>query len=153
MNMISAARRPRPQQQPQGIAEREEREDVFGRLDPDVAARLWPYIALAPSARLGGHCRDPAFVAAQVAIPLLIRGVVDALTAKPGARRSRVLVLFGVAVIANAAAITTATCWPLAGAADHLRSARAMFSHLQSVSQGLWTAATWAGSCRACKGT
>jgi ATP-binding cassette subfamily B protein len=122
----------------EGIAEREEREDVFGRLDPDVAARLWPYIA--PHRRLAWWALAAilAFVAAQVAIPLLIRGVVDALTAKPGAwPLSRVLVLFGVAVIANAAANYHSDVLAARLAQRIIFDLRrAMFSHLQSVSQG-----------------
>ncbi|MDK4807449.1 MAG: ABC transporter ATP-binding protein [Novosphingobium aromaticivorans] len=139
MNMISAARRPpTATAAAEGIAEREEREDVFGRLDPDVAARLWPYIA--PHRRLAWWALAAilAFVAAQVAIPLLIRGVVDALTAKPGAwPLSRVLVLFGVAVIANAAANYHSDVLAARLAQRIIFDLRrAMFSHLQSVSQG-----------------
>ncbi|HIQ16393.1 MAG TPA: ABC transporter ATP-binding protein [Novosphingobium capsulatum] len=137
--MISAARRPpTATAAAEGIAEREEREDVFGRLDPDVAARLWPYIA--PHRRLAWWALAAilAFVAAQVAIPLLIRGVVDALTAKPGAwPLSRVLVLFGVAVIANAAANYHSDVLAARLAQRIIFDLRrAMFSHLQSVSQG-----------------
>jgi ATP-binding cassette subfamily B protein len=111
------------------------KDDPFAPFDPRVARRMMqharPYRGLAFAA----IATVVAFVATQLCFPSLIRSAVDALVGKQGSwPLTTVLVLFGITIVANAAA----------GYASDMTAARlaqrvifdlrrAMFAHLQAM--------------------
>ncbi|MET0251021.1 MAG: ABC transporter ATP-binding protein [Novosphingobium sp.] len=114
-----------------------EREEFFRPSQTGVARRLGPYVR--PHRRLAwiAFATIVAFVAMQISIPLLIRGAVDSLLAKPGSwGLSTVLAVFAAVIVVNSAAnyLSDVTAARLAQRIIFdLR--RAMFAHLQRVSQ------------------
>jgi len=122
---------------PEGFTERDEREEMFTELSSGAVGRLVPFIR--PHGRLAIVAIGAilAFVAAQLAIPLLIKGAVDSLMDKPGSwGLPLVLIAFGAVILFNSTAsyLSEATAARLAQRIIFdLR--RAMFSHLQRVSQ------------------
>lgn len=119
------------------IPERDEREEIFRPLQTGIVGRLRPFIR--PHSRLAWFALATilAFVAAQIAIPLLIKGAVDSLMAKSGSIGLPViLALFALVIVVNSGAnfLSDVTAAKLAQRIIFdLR--RAMFAHLQRVSQ------------------
>jgi ATP-binding cassette subfamily B protein len=120
------------------IAAREDHEEQFGTIDGGVASRIWPFMR--PHRRLAAIALTTivAYVGVQVAIPLLIRGAVDNLTGKPGSPDlTLVLIVFAAAILGNGVTSyfsEVATARLAQRVIFDLR--RAMFGHLQRVSQG-----------------
>ncbi len=122
---------------PERIAERAETEELFTEMHSGAITRLAPFIR--PHRRLAYAAFGTilAFVAAQIAIPLLIKGAVDSLMHKPGSfGLPLILIAFGVVILLNSVAnfASEVTAARLAQRIIFdLR--RAMFAHLQRVSQ------------------
>ncbi|HEX7819063.1 MAG TPA: ABC transporter ATP-binding protein [Sphingobium sp.] len=119
------------------LAERAETEELFTEMHSGAIARLSPFIR--PHRRLGfaAIAAILAFVAAQIAIPLLIKGAVDSLMHKPGSfGLPLILIAFAGVILLNGLAnyFSEVTSARLAQRIIFdLR--RAMFAHLQRVSQ------------------
>lgn len=123
---------------PGTIAPRHERDEMFVPITSGVVERLGPFMR--PHRRLAGIAVATIllFVAAQLAIPLLIKGAVDSLTARPGSWPLRWIIgafalVIGLNSLANYWSDVTAARLAQRVIFD-LR--RAMFAHLQRVSQG-----------------
>lgn len=122
---------------PDRITAREERDEMFAPIVSGVAGRLGPFIR--PHRRLAGTAVATIllFVAAQLAIPLLIKGAVDSLTGRPGSWTLPGIVgAFAVVIVLN----SLANYWSDVTAARLAQRVifdlrRAMFGHLQRVSQ------------------
>ncbi|MFT3966987.1 MAG: ABC transporter ATP-binding protein [Sphingobium sp.] len=123
---------------PDRIAEREERDEMFVEMSSGVVRRLMPFIR--PHRRLAYAAVGTIllFVAAQLAIPLLIKSAVDSLMDKPGSLGLPLtMVAFGAVILLNSSTnyLSDVTAARLAQRIIFdLR--RAMFAHLQRVSQG-----------------
>ncbi|MET0241048.1 MAG: ABC transporter ATP-binding protein [Sphingobium sp.] len=119
------------------LAEREEREELFGQMDKGAVGRLAPFIRPHRRLAIAAVATILAFVAAQIAIPLLIKGAVDSLMDKPGSWGLPIIMIaFGVIILVNSAAnyLSDVTAARLAQRIIFdLR--REMFAHLQRVSQ------------------
>ncbi|MDB5724408.1 MAG: transporter ATP-binding protein [Novosphingobium sp.] len=120
------------------IAAREDHEEQFGRVDTGVVARVWPFMR--PHRRLAviALVSIVAYVGVQISIPLLIRGAVDNLMGKPGSP-ALILVLTAFVALIVGNGVTSylsevATARVAQRVIFDLR--RAMFEHLQRVSQG-----------------
>ncbi|MET0361295.1 MAG: ABC transporter transmembrane domain-containing protein, partial [Sphingobium sp.] len=120
------------------VAEREEREELFTEVTSGAVTRLVPFIRPHKTMALAAVGTILAFVAAQLAVPLLIKGAVDSLMNKPGSLGLPLILLaFGAVILINAIAnyFSEVTAARLAQRIIFdLR--RAMFGHLQRVSQG-----------------
>lgn len=122
---------------PDRITAREKRDEMFAPIASGVAGRLGPFIR--PHRRLAGTAVATIllFVAAQLAIPLLIKGAVDSLTGRPGSWTLPWIVgAFAVVIVLN----SLANYWSDVTAARLAQRVifdlrRAMFGHLQRVSQ------------------
>jgi len=128
---------PEEELEPERFTERDEHEEVFAQLDTGVIGRLAPFIRPHGRLALAAIGAILAFVAAQISIPLLIKGAVDSLMDKPGSwGLPLVLIGFGAVILFNSAAsyLSEATAARFAQRIIFdLR--RAMFAHLQRVSQ------------------
>ena len=128
---------PEEERDSERIAERDEREELFPALDSGTVSRLMPFIRPHRRLAFAAIAAILAFVAAQIAIPLLIKGAIDSLVDKPGSwGLPLVLIAFGAVILFNSTAnyLSDLTAARLAQRIIFdLR--RAMFAHLQRVSQ------------------
>lgn len=119
------------------VADRDEVEEPFVEMESGAVARLGPFIR--PHRRLAmvAILTILAFVAAQIAIPLLIKGAVDSLMGKPGNLGLPVVLgAFAITILVNSAA----NYWSEVSSARLAQRIifdlrRAMFEHLQRLSQ------------------
>lgn len=115
-----------------------EREEIFGHFDSSIVARLKPFVRPHRTLLIAAAATILCFVGAQLAIPLLIRAAVDSVVHKPGSLPlALVLVGFFLMIIVN----SLANYWSDTTAARLAQRIifdlrRAMFDHLQRVSQG-----------------
>lgn len=120
------------------IAAREDHAEQFGEIDTHIAARVWPFLRAHSRLAVAAVVSIVLFVGVQIAIPLLIKGAVDSLMGKPGSPGLiLVLALFGALILGNGATSyisEVATARLAQRVIFDLR--RAMFEHLQRVSQG-----------------
>lgn len=120
------------------IAAREDYAEQFGEIDTHIAARVWPFLRVHGRLAVAAVVSIVLFVGVQIAIPLLIKGAVDSLMGKPGSPGLiLVLALFGALILGNGATSyisEVATARLAQRVIFDLR--RAMFEHLQRVSQG-----------------
>lgn len=119
------------------IAERDEREEEFRPLQTGIIERLGPFVRPHRTLAWFALVAILAFVATQIAIPLLIKGAVDSLVGKGGSiGLPAILGLFALVIVVNSLAnyLSDVTAAKLAQRIIFdLR--RAMFVHLQRVSQ------------------
>lgn len=120
------------------IAAREDHAEQFGTIDTAVVTRVWPYLRVHRRLAVIALVSIVAYVGVQIAIPLLIKGAVDNLMGKPGSPGLPLLLaLFGALILGNGATSylsEVATARLAQRVIFDLR--RAMFRHLQRVSQG-----------------
>jgi ATP-binding cassette subfamily B protein len=122
---------------PDLIAVRDERDEMFAPIGSGVIERLEPFIR--PHRRLAAAAAATIlmFVAAQLTIPLLIKAAVDSLTGRPGSWSLPWIVgTFACVIVLN----SLANYWSDVTAARLAQRIifdlrRAMFAHLQRVSQ------------------
>ncbi|HEX7872348.1 MAG TPA: ABC transporter ATP-binding protein [Sphingobium sp.] len=119
------------------IAERYDREELFVEMQSGAVGRLGPFIRPHRHLAYAAVAAILLFVAAQISIPLLIKGAVDSLMGKPGSwGLPIILIAFGGAILINSGAnyLSEVTAARLAQRIIFdLR--REMFAHLQRVSQ------------------
>ncbi|MCE7796126.1 ABC transporter ATP-binding protein/permease [Sphingobium sufflavum] len=123
---------------PDAIAERDDRDEQFVEMDSGAVSRLMPFIRPHRRLAFAAIAAILAFVAAQIAIPLLIKGAVDSLMDKPGSLGlPLILIAFGGVILLNSAA-NYASDFTAARLAQRIifDLRRAMFAHLQRLSQG-----------------
>ncbi|MCG2842437.1 ABC transporter ATP-binding protein/permease [Sandaracinobacter sp. RS1-74] len=115
-----------------------EREQIFGRFESGLFGRLKPFVRPHRTLLLAAIVAILCFVAAQLAIPLLIRATVDSITGKAGSYPlAWVFAAFALLVLLN----SLANYWSDMTASRLAQRIifdlrRAMFAHLQLVSQG-----------------
>lgn len=120
------------------IAPRDERDEMFEPITTGVIERLGPFIRPHRRLAVAALATILLFVGAQLAIPLLIKGAVDSLTGQPGSwRLPWIIAAFAVVIVVNSGA----NYWSDVTAARLAQRIifdlrRAMFAHLQRVSQG-----------------
>jgi ATP-binding cassette subfamily B protein len=121
---------------PDRIAVREEREEMFVPITSGVVERLKPFIR--PHRRLAyaAVATILLFVGAQLTIPLLIKAAVDALLGKPGWSLGSIMLAFAGVIVLNSLA-NYASDVTAARLAQRIifDLRREMFAHLQRVSQ------------------
>lgn len=115
-----------------------EREEIFGHFNSSIIARLKPFVQPHRALLAAAAGTILCFVGAQLAIPLLIRAAVDSVVGKPGSLPlPLILASFCLLIIVN----SLANYWSDTTAARLAQRIifdlrRAMFVHLQHVSQG-----------------
>ncbi|MGF7154349.1 ABC transporter ATP-binding protein [Novosphingobium gossypii] len=130
MNAITAT-------DPDRIAAREERDEMFVPITSGVVERLGPVIRPHRRLALAALATILLFVGAQLAIPLLIKAAVDSLTGQAGSwALSSIVTAFAAVIVLN----SLTNYWSDVTAARLAQRIifdlrRAMFEHLQRVSQ------------------
>lgn len=123
---------------PDRISPREERDEMFVPITSGVMERLGPFVRPHRRLALAALAAILLFVGAQLAIPLLIKAAVDSLTGQMGSwALSYIVVAFAAVIVLN----SLANYWSDVAAARLAQRIifdlrRAMFEHLQRVSQG-----------------